>query len=307
MALTLALNVEQHMIIGVEGADVTVRDDAGPVVVGVDGSAASVEAATWAVDEAIDREVPLRLVSVTNILPARVIGSVKCVELEHAEFALKNASSAIEATGKTVQLETEVLWGPPSNALIAESHHSSMVCVASVGIGVVARAILGSTAAAVAERAHCTAAVLRPSRDTAVDPGAWVAVGIGESESRSGEQTAAFALHEARLRRAALIVVGLGCNAFGVNTTQRHHRRAQAYVDDNPDVTIEVDTTRFGLADYLADRHARLSHRHPSTEARPGRPLAVLGSEDIAQLPSLIGPHGGGILEHAKCSVVVVR
>lgn len=283
----------------------TERDDAGPVVVGVDGSAASVEAATWAVDEAIDREVPLRLVSVTNILPARVVGSVRCVELEHAESALRTASSAIEATGKTVQLETEVLWGPPSNALIAESHHSSMVCVASVGIGVVARAILGSTAAAVAKRAHCTAAVLRPSHDSAVHPGAWVAVGIGESGS--GQETVAFALREARLRRATLIVVGLGCNAFGVNTTQRHHRRAQAYVDDNPDVTIEVDTSRFGLADYLVHQHVGLTRRHPSTEARPGRPLAVLGSVDVAQLPSLIGPHDGGILEHPKCSVIVVR
>jgi nucleotide-binding universal stress UspA family protein len=35
-----------------------------PIVVGIDGSQAAVRAAEWAVDEAVSREVPLRLVEV---------------------------------------------------------------------------------------------------------------------------------------------------------------------------------------------------------------------------------------------------
>jgi nucleotide-binding universal stress UspA family protein len=43
--------------------------DARPVVVGVDGSQAAAAAALWAVDEAIHRKVPLRLLHVMGIPP----------------------------------------------------------------------------------------------------------------------------------------------------------------------------------------------------------------------------------------------
>jgi nucleotide-binding universal stress UspA family protein len=35
-----------------------------PIVVGIDGSQAAIRAAEWAADEAVSREVPLRLVEV---------------------------------------------------------------------------------------------------------------------------------------------------------------------------------------------------------------------------------------------------
>lgn len=37
-----------------------------PVIVGVDGSQAAIQAALWAIDEAISRDVPLRLIAVTK-------------------------------------------------------------------------------------------------------------------------------------------------------------------------------------------------------------------------------------------------
>ena len=38
-----------------------------PIVVGVDGSDAAINAAKWAIDEAISRDVPLQIVHVTHI------------------------------------------------------------------------------------------------------------------------------------------------------------------------------------------------------------------------------------------------
>ena len=38
-----------------------------PVVVGVDGSNAAINAAKWAIDEAISRDVPLRIVHARHI------------------------------------------------------------------------------------------------------------------------------------------------------------------------------------------------------------------------------------------------
>ena len=42
------------------------NDAVGTVVVGVDGSKAAINAALWAIDEAISRDVPLRLIHVVE-------------------------------------------------------------------------------------------------------------------------------------------------------------------------------------------------------------------------------------------------
>jgi nucleotide-binding universal stress UspA family protein len=42
-----------------------------PIVVGIDGSQAAIQAAEWAVDEAVSREVPLRLVEVITQIRSR--------------------------------------------------------------------------------------------------------------------------------------------------------------------------------------------------------------------------------------------
>ena len=44
-----------------------------PVVVGIDGSQAAVSAALWAVDEAVNREAPLRLVHAVGVARDRSI------------------------------------------------------------------------------------------------------------------------------------------------------------------------------------------------------------------------------------------
>jgi nucleotide-binding universal stress UspA family protein len=281
----------------------TARDDTGPIVVGIDGSTASIDAALWAINEAVHRGVPLRLVSATNVLAARVAEPTRSPELTYAHTALRTASAAITATGKPVAVQTSVCWGPPANALIAESHSATTVCVASVGMGVIARAILGSTAAAVADRAHCPVAVIRPS--TGTDAGNWVAAGI--DGWNTGDRTVEFALAEARLRRATLVIVGLGCNGFGVNDAGRTYSRSRIWAERNPDIELETAVTSGGLADFLADEHAELSRRHPPAELASNIPLAVIGSEDVTELPRLIGPHDGGLLTHARCAAMVVR
>ncbi len=42
------------------------RTPAACIVVGIDGSPAAVEAALWAIDEAVERDIPLRLVYVID-------------------------------------------------------------------------------------------------------------------------------------------------------------------------------------------------------------------------------------------------
>src|SRR5947209_17402648 len=94
-----------------------------PIVVGIDGSKAAIRTALWAVDEAVSRDAPLRLVC-----------AVEQGDTGTAEIALHHARNAIEAVGKAVKIETEVAHGPAIGSLIGTSASAAMVCVGAVGL-----------------------------------------------------------------------------------------------------------------------------------------------------------------------------
>ena len=72
------------------------------VVVGIDGSRAAVRAALWAVDAAVSRDIPLRLVCA--IPPGGTMEADpqdEARKLAAAEDAVRNAFMAVESTEKT--------------------------------------------------------------------------------------------------------------------------------------------------------------------------------------------------------------
>ena len=110
-----------------------------PVVVGVDGSDAAIEAAIWAIDEAVSRDVALRIVHVTHIEDQRAATDDDLrLDVQYAEASVRAATAAVEATGTQVKIETEVLWGTVKTVLIDESRNATMICLGSMGIGAIA-------------------------------------------------------------------------------------------------------------------------------------------------------------------------
>src|SRR5689334_17311945 len=83
--------------------------DAKSVVVGINGKPAAVNAAKWAIDEAISRQMPLRLV---YVIPRRESRTATLTasewELERAEMSLSQASCAVASEGKPVEVETAI-------------------------------------------------------------------------------------------------------------------------------------------------------------------------------------------------------
>ena len=67
------------------------------VVVGVDGSKAAIGAAMWAIDEAISRELPLRLVHVVPREPVR--SSQPSVKKPYAKNTTRAARAANKSRG----------------------------------------------------------------------------------------------------------------------------------------------------------------------------------------------------------------
>ena len=269
--------------------------DTQPVVVGVDGSQAALDATLWAIDEAVDREVPLRLVHATGVLRDPSIPfDVYRPEIGYAEAALRAASSAVSAAGRTVKVETDILWDSSETALIAESRTAAMVCVGSVGIGWIASRLLGSTAAAIAEKAHCSVVVVRRRPETVTTATLeWVAVGV---DDRAGNDVVvAHALREARLRHVPVLAVGAWSHVAGAVTYDELDHRVSGWRRDHPDVHIYPVSTNASLARFLAE--------NPEEHVQ----LAVVSGADSDQIQPIVGPHDRALVAHAQCSVMVVR
>jgi nucleotide-binding universal stress UspA family protein len=266
-----------------------------PVVVGIDGSQAAIQAAKWAVDEAVSREVPLRLIQIiaeqVEPAPFASVGNVR-MEQEFGETALRIATAAVEAVGKPVKVETAMLQGDPATTLLAESRHAAMICVGSVGIGRFARALLGSTAAELAETAHCPVAIIRTRQSQPKPASALIVVAL--KDSAGDDEVVEQAMAEAELREAPVLAVGELRKDTGDVPTDELRRRVAHWAARHPAVEIFAGASRDDISEFLAVMDRTIQ-------------LAVIGSADVDQLARLIGPHRHPILGHAECSVLVVR
>lgn len=265
------------------------------LIVGIDGSQAAIRAAEWAIDEAVSREIPLRLIHVIHDhvepAPTASVGNVQ-MELEYGETALRTASAAVAATGQPVKVETAILQGDPAETLIAESRDAEMIVVGSVGIGRFARALLGSTAAELAEAAHCPVAIIRTEQSEPKPDSALIVVAVNESPGN--DDVVRHAMEEAQLRHRPVLALGAWREDLGDMPNDELHRRMQFWAQRYPGVTVHAAATHTDIAEFLA-----LSDRQIQ--------LAVIGSTDADQVPFLIGPHSHPILGHAECSVLIVR
>ncbi|MBI3214064.1 MAG: universal stress protein [Mycobacterium sp.] len=268
-------------------------DPGASVVVGIDGSRAAMSAARWAIEEAIARDLPLRLVHVAGVEtgPDPTVGALP-LETEYAETVLRQACAAIEASGRPVKFDTAIIHGHTGEALLAESSHAELLCVGSVGIDAVARTWLGSTATTVAERARCPVAIIRHRRDGQQRrPGA---IAVAVTEPGDDEDVVITAMDEARLRNAPLVAIGLWDKDFRYPSADEFDRLVQSWRQRYPDVRVHPVTTRSGLVRFLSGTDAPID-------------LVVIGPGESARVAHIVGPHNHPIFGHSQCSVLVVH
>ncbi|MDG5481603.1 universal stress protein [Mycolicibacterium gadium] len=261
----------------------TESDSPKPVVAAIDGSGTAINAALWAVDEAISRSVPLRLVCVMKA--KHPSAEDYYADKHHAEASIRAAQDAVEATGRPVKIETAILSGLPAFNLIEESQAADMICVGSVGIGRSARAILGSIATELAEKAHCPVAIIRPQdeipRDE-VDIRWMVVAATGESDNESVIESA---MNEARLRQTPVLMLGGRDDLDDVVAQWKgRYPDVHAYpVSDGADV-------------------ARFIKKHDEWVQ-----LAVIGGSRADEVMQILGPWGHPLFHRRAASVLVVR
>ena len=249
-----------------------------PVIVGIDGSEAALNAALWAVDEAVARGLPLHLVYATK--PTHLGTDDYYADVHRGKAALHNACAAIEATGKAVEVQADLVDGPPAATLIEQSSRAELICVGTVGIDRYARSILGSTATDIAQKAHCPVAVIRPrDEDDATErPVDWIVVALEDGPDHT--VVVERAMQEAELRHVPVLALG--------------DKRVAHWQQRHPDVHVYPISDETDVAQFLK------KHDEPVQ-------LAVIGSDSVDELAEIIGPHGHPVFRHAHSSALVVR
>jgi nucleotide-binding universal stress UspA family protein len=273
------------------------------VVVGIDGSRTAVGAALWAVDEAVSRDIPLRLVyAVEPSDQARVDPQTAARELATAEIAVRYAFTAVESTEKPVKIEVEILQGrSPKRALLEASRSAAMICVGSMGLRLATQRQVGSTAAAVADSAHCPVAIIRGYDPRPAQPG-WVVAEVDGSVASSCVLQRG--LEEAQLRNAPLRVLTSWRSRF----TDIHDSHAVA--DGNRLAKAELDRRLAVWRKRYAGLDIRPVVAHGTTLTYLARnaksiQLVVVGRERTHGVGDIVGPLGHAALHDTDCSLLV--
>lgn len=273
------------------------------IVVGVDGSRAAVRAALWALDEAVSRDIPLRLVyAVEPHGSGPADPDEEARRLTAAEVAIRDAVTAVESTGHPVKLEMEIANGRSTATLLEASRTAAMICVGAVGIKHFDHNRVGSTASALVGDAHCPVAIVRGSDRAAPHGPGWIVVELDESPDSAA--VLACGVEEARLRCAPLRVLGSWQSRY----TDVHDSHAVA--DGNRMVRAQLDR-----------RLSRWKHRYPDLDVRPvpvhgsalhylaknadSIQLVVIGARNTESVGELIGPVGLGALHNTDCSILI--
>ncbi|WAC93821.1 universal stress protein [Mycobacterium sp. Aquia_213] len=271
-----------------------------PVVVGIDGSKAAIHAALWAVDEAVSRDVPLRLLYAVDHSDAQDAEvNAMAGRLAAAETAIRRVLTSIEGTGPAVKIETEIAQGAPIGSLIRASASASMVCVGAVGLRHFQAGRMGSTAAALAISARCPVAIIRGQHDHPAQPPHEIVVEIDHS-AENGVLLGA-AMEEAQLRNSTVHAVVRAQTTLGDDEEARDcDRRARADLDRRlarwrrryPNLAVDAAVIHGDFLDYLAH-----NCRTPK--------LAVVSARNHEHLNELFGPIGSSILQGAECSLLI--
>jgi nucleotide-binding universal stress UspA family protein len=262
------------------------------IVVGIDGSDAAINAAKWAVTEAVSRNIPVRLIHAIPKRQADAAAADESLDVEYAETSLRAADAALQAMGEPVKVECDIVHGSPESALIDESRHAAMICVGSLGIGWVARKVLGSTADAVARKAHCPVAIIRCNHEAAESNSGYVAVVVNDSPGNDAVLEHGF--REARLREASILALGVWRWGFGEIPYRQLDHRLGPWVSRYREVHVLPAAARRGAAEFL-------------THTQEFVQLAVVGSEDADKVTAMVGPITQHMPGHSVCSVLVVR
>jgi nucleotide-binding universal stress UspA family protein len=273
------------------------------VVVGIDGSQAAIRAALWAVDEVAGTDIPLRLLYIRQPGPdAGQAGGRLAMEM--AEEAVYDAYDAINALGKPVKVEMEIVEGSPVPILIEASRSTLLLCIGDIGSGQSSPAGFGSTATALVHAAHCSVAVIRGDHDAELTEKRSIVAHV--DGSADDQLVLEFAFEEAHRRNAPLVLMTARRSGFDDLQSDRplsdRERCTRAMLDryvalwkrHYPEVDVRCTAAQGPLVSYLAE--------HPNSIQ-----LLAVGATQTNEVQQLLSPIADRALQHSNFALLIVR
>jgi nucleotide-binding universal stress UspA family protein len=154
----------------------------GSVVVGLDGSPASMTAAWWAAREAQDRHLPVLLLHSWTTQPLDVpVAQAARSKQNYGQDVLQRAEAELLHRYGDLELTTELVAEPASKALLERGESAAMLVLGSRGHGSLASFLLGSISLHVLGLARCPTVTVRAD-DPAVAVGRQQAPAVDRSE-----------------------------------------------------------------------------------------------------------------------------
>lgn len=285
------------------------RDQEG-VVVGVDGSPASLAAVEWAARDAAMRNVPL---SVVHVVAPIVAGTPAWSEVpippdysqrqeEEAQLIIGRAHRiAVDAAPNHAEaISAEILRAQPVPAMVELSKRALVIVVGCRGQGAVEQALLGSVSAGIAHHAHCPVAIIHQHPSGAL-PSSNAPVVVGIDGSPASEQATGIAFDEASRRGVGLVALHAWSDMGPIGV---------APIGWAP---IEWRNIKDAEEEVLAERLSGWQERYPDVSVerivvcdQPG--LRLLEHAAKAQLV-VLGSHGrggfAGMLLGSVCAAIV--
>ena len=298
------------------------RDDV--ILVGIDGSGASLHALDWAAAEAQTRGWGLRLVcsyALPSFAAASLDGGYAALDdsaiLEGAQAVLEEAAARVR---DRVPVTSGVCTGDASGVLVDMSRDVRLAVVGTRGRGGFADRLLGTVSSALPAHAYCPTVVV-PLRDgaghplpddaelPAARPVRRIVVGVDGSES--AERALGRAIDEAEAWGASLtavagVPVGSMTGVLAWLPAAVDHEQVLKDMAVGLDVMVdralgdrEVAVRRFALDGTGAEL---------LTEFSSATDLVVVGSRGRGGFTGLLlGSTSQAVLHHASCPVMVVN
>jgi nucleotide-binding universal stress UspA family protein len=139
------------------------------IVVGVDGSPASLAALHEAIEQARLRAAPLHVVTAWQLTSSEIAIETPAVVqriVEHNSRILEEALDSIDhGRAADVEISTELINGHPATALLDAASDATLLVVGTRGTSGLIGTIIGSVAHAAIHHAKCPVLVVPPPAD----------------------------------------------------------------------------------------------------------------------------------------------
>jgi nucleotide-binding universal stress UspA family protein len=285
-------------------------------VIGLDGSPDAEHALSWALEQARERAriepVLLRGVGAWSVplsAPIGIAGTSVLVEWsEVARGVSDQVATSIETVidpgaleAQPVRIETDVVQGSPTRALLDASQHADRLIVGSRGRSGFKELVLGSVSRQCATHAAVPVVVVPRAAPT----GPVARITLGFDGSSHADSAARWVLAQPEFRTSRIEAVG----AFDLSPFEDPDMTRERFPDEVAEAEAEFHR---GLDAVDPDRRMTRAFslrgaRRALADAYGGADLVVLGARGRGTVgAALLGSVSNWVLHHSPCALVIV-